>query len=91
MVRGKNVIEFEMFFSSDQIDFEKPVVVTFQSIQDQNNKLVPGEKFVAFNKKIKKDPSVLLRGFKEFRDRSLLFDAKINVLAQKNVQFASAP
>ena len=91
VVRGKNVIEFEMFFSSDQIDFEKPVVVTFQSIQDQKNKLVPGEKFVVFNKKIKKDSSVLLYGFKEFRDQSLLFDAKITVLAQKNIQFASAP
>jgi hypothetical protein len=66
------------------------VVVTFQSIQDQKNKLVPGEKFVVFNKKIKKDSSVLLHGFKEFRDQSLLFDAKITVLAQKNIQFASA-
>ena len=61
-------LEFELYLSSDRIDFEKPVVVTFQAIQDKGNKLAPGEKFVAFNKKVKKNTSVLLRSFKEFHD-----------------------
>jgi hypothetical protein len=90
MARGKNVIEFEIYLSSDNIDFKKPVVVTFQSIQDKGNKLAPGEKFIAFNQKVKKDSSVLLHGFKASRDQNLLFDAKITISTQKNVEFAAS-
>ena len=90
MVRGKNVIEFEIYLSSDHIDFKKPVVVTFQSIQDEGNKLTPGKKFVAFNQKVKKDSNLLLQGFKESRDQNLLFDARITISTQKNVEFAAS-
>ena len=89
MVRGKNVIEFEVYLSSDRVDFEKPVVVTFQTIQDKENKLVPGEKFIAFNQKVKKDAGVLLRGFKGSRDPNVFFDARITVSTQKTVEFAA--
>ena len=88
-VRGKNVIEFEVYLSSDRVDFEKPVVVTFQTIQDKGNKLTPGEKFVAFNQKVKKDAGVLLRGFKGSRDPNVFFDARITVSTQKTVEFAA--
>ena len=88
-VRGKNVIEFEVYLSSDRVDFEKPVVVTFQTIQDKGNKLTPGEKFVAFNQKVKKDVGVLLRGFKGARDPNVFFDARITVSTQKAVEFAA--
>ena len=88
-VRGKNVIEFEVYLSSDRVDFEKPVVVTFQTIQDKGNKLAPGEKFVAFNQKVKKDAGVLLRGFKGSRDPNIFFDARITVSTQKAVDFAA--
>ena len=88
-VRGKNVIEFEVYLSSDHVDFEKPVVVTFQTIQDKGNKLTPGEKFVAFNQKVKKDVGVLLRGFKGARDPNVFFDARITVSTQKTVEFAA--
>ena len=88
-VRGKNVIEFEVYLSSDHVDFEKPVVVTFQTIQDKGNKLTPGEKFVAFNQKVKKDVGVLLRGFKGARDPNVFFDARITVSTQKAVEFAA--
>ena len=88
-VRGKNVIEFEVYLSSDRVDFEKPVVVTFQTIQDKGNKLAPGEKFIAFNQKVKKDAGVLLRGFKGSRDPNVFFDAKITVSTQKTVEFAA--
>jgi len=89
MVRGKNIIEFEIYLSSNRIDFEKPVVVTFQAIQDEGNKLTPGEKFVAFNQKVKKDRGVLLQDFKESRDQNLFFDARITVSTQKTVEFAA--
>jgi len=91
MVRGKNVLEFEMHLSADRIDFTKPVVVIFQSIQESGKQYTPGEKFVVFNQKVEKDIGVLLRGFKEFRDPNFLFDSKITVSTKKDVQFAALP
>ena len=90
MVRGKNILEFELYLSSDHIDFEKPVIVTFQAIEDKGNKLVPGEKVVAFNKKVEKNTSVLLRSFKESRDANFLYDAKITISTQEAVRFAAS-
>ncbi|MDP6657214.1 MAG: hypothetical protein QF607_02525 [Nitrospinaceae bacterium] len=90
-VMGKNLIEFEMHLSSDRTDFDQPVVVTFQPIRDEGKLLVPGEKFVAFHRKVEKDLGVLLSGFKKFRDPDLLFDATIKVSAQKAVDFAVRP
>ncbi len=90
MVRGKNVLEFELYLSSDYIDFKKPVVVTFQAIQDKGGKLAPGEKFVAYNKKVEKNTSVLLRNFKEFHDEKFLYDAKITISTQNTVRFAAS-
>jgi hypothetical protein len=90
MVRGKNVLEFELYLSSDYIDFKKPVVVTFQAIQDKGGKLAPGEKFVAYNKKVEKNTSVLLRNFKEFHDEKFLYDAKIAISTQNTVRFAAS-
>jgi len=89
-VRGKNVLEFELYLSSDYIDFKKPVVVTFQAIQDKGDKLTPGEKFVAYNKKVEKNTSVLLRNFKEFHDEKFLYDAKITIFTQNTVRFAAS-
>lgn len=90
MVRGKNVLEFELYLSSDYIDFKKPVVVTFQAIQDKGGKLAPGEKFVAYNKKVEKNTSVLLRNFKEFHDEKFLYDAKITISTQNMVRVAAS-
>ena len=90
MVRGKNVLEFELYLSSDHIDFKKPVVVTFQAIQDRGDKLTPGEKFVAYNKKVEKNTSVLLRSFKEFHDENFFYDAKITISTQNTVRFAAS-
>ena len=67
------------------------MVVTFQAIKHKGKQRTPGEKFVSFHKKVEKDTSVLLRGFKEFRDQSLFFDAKITVSAQKTGEFAASP
>ena len=90
MVRGKNVLEFELYLSSGHIDFKKPVVVTFQAIQDRGDKLTPGEKFVAYNKKVEKNTSVLLRSFKEFHDENFFYDAKITISTQNTVRFAAS-
>ena len=90
MVRGKNVLEFELYLSSDYIDFTKPVVVTFQAIQDKGDKLAPGEKFVAYNKKVEKNTSVLLRSFKGFHDENFFYDAKITISTQNTVRFAAS-
>mgnify|MGYP003952466587 CR=1 FL=1 len=88
---GKNVLEFEIYLSSDRVDFNKPVVVTFRTIQDKGSKLTPGEKFVAFNRKVEKDIGILLRGFKEFRDPNLFFDARVTISTQNAVKFAELP
>ncbi|MCL0045088.1 hypothetical protein M1N16_02535 [Nitrospinaceae bacterium] len=90
MVRGKNVLEFELYLSSDYIDFNKPVVVTFQDIQDKGDKLAPGEKFVAYNKKVEKNMRVLLRSFKGFHDENFFYDAKITISTQNLVRFAAS-
>jgi len=90
IVRGKNVLEFELYLSSNHIDFKKPVVVTFQAIQDRGDKLTPGEKFVAYNKKVEKNTSVLLRSFKEFHDENFFYDAKITISTQNTVRFAAS-
>jgi hypothetical protein len=90
MVRGKNVLEFELYLSSDYIDFNKPVVVTFQDIQNKGDKLAPGEKFVAYNKKVEKNIRVLLRSFKGFHDENFFYDAKITISTQNLVRFAAS-
>ena len=90
IVKGKNVLEFELYLSSNYIDFKKPVVVTFQAIQDRGDKLAPGEKFVAHNKKVKKNTTVLLRSFKEFHDENFFYDAKITISTQNTVRFAAS-
>ena len=66
-------------------------VEQYVSLAERLNRLVPGEKLVSFNQKVKKNIAVLLRGFKAHRDPGLLFDAKVNVSTQKTVDFASLP
>ncbi|MCH8158062.1 MAG: hypothetical protein IID18_10005 [Nitrospinae bacterium] len=88
---GKNVLEIEMYLSTDRVDFDQPVIVTFQEILDQGKQLIPGEKIVAFHQKVEKNMAVLLGGFKKFRDPDFLFDAKITISTQKAVDFAALP
>jgi hypothetical protein len=90
-VMGKNVLEFEMYLSSDRIDFKKPLVVTFQVIKGEGKQFIPGEKFVAFHQIIKHDVGIILQEFKEFLDPGFLFDSKITVSTEKTVEFATLP
>ncbi|MBT5472231.1 MAG: hypothetical protein HOK41_16630 [Nitrospina sp.] len=81
-VMGENLVEYDLFFNTETVDFEKIVTITTQKIQNQNNKLVAGEKKISYQNKIKKDLAVLLYGFKRFRDPHRLYDAKVNILLE---------
>lgn len=41
---GENLVEYDLFFNTETVDFDKTVIITTQKIQNQNNKLVAGEK-----------------------------------------------
>jgi len=81
-VMGENIVEYDLFFNTETVDFSKPVTITTQMIQNQKNKLVPGEKKISYKNKIKKDLGVLLYGYKNLRDANRLYDAKVNILLQ---------
>lgn len=87
-VMGENIVEYDLFFNTETVDFSKTVTITTQKIQNQNNKLVPGEKKISYQNKVKKDLAVLLYGYKQLRDPNRLFDAKVNILLETTlVQF----
>ena len=81
-VMGENLIEYDLFFNTETVDFDKPVIITTQKIQNQNNKLVAGEKKISYKNKLKKDIAVLLYGYKNFRDPHRLYDAMVNILLE---------
>ena len=81
-VMGENLVEYDLFFNTETVDFDKIVVITTQKIQNQNNKLVAGEKKISYQNKLKKDLAVLLYGYKQFRDPYRLYDAKVNILLE---------
>ena len=77
---GENLVEYDLFFNTETVDFDKKVVITTQKIQNQNNELVAGEKKISYQNKLKKDLAVLLYGYKKLRDPYRLYDAKVNIL-----------
>ena len=81
-VMGENIVEYDLFFNTDTVDFDKTVTITTQKIQNQNNKLVAGEKKISYQNKIKKDLAVLLYGYKRFRDPHRFYDARVNILLE---------
>ncbi len=90
-IMGQNLEKYEVYLSEEMIDFEKPVRVSTQKIETIEGKLVPGEKFVNFHKKVERDLEVLLSSYKQRRDPYLLYDAKISVALEKDVILASRP
>jgi predicted esterase len=82
-VMGKNLVEFELFFNTDMVDFDAPVRVFTQKLREEGGKIVTGQKQEGFNAKLVKDLEVLLRDFKQNRDPSMLFDAKITISLDK--------
>ena len=79
---GENLVEYDLFLNTETVDFSKTVTITTQKIQNQNNKLVPGEKKISYQKKVKKDLAVLLHGYKQLRDPNRLYDARVNILLE---------
>ena len=79
---GENLVEYDLFFNTETVDFDKTVVITTQKIQNQNNKLVAGEKKISYQNKLKKDLAVLLYGYKQLHDPYRLYDAKVNILLE---------
>jgi predicted esterase/predicted small lipoprotein YifL len=82
-VMGKNLVEFELFFNTDMVDFDAPVRVFTQKLREEGGKIVTEQKQEGFNNKLVKDLEVLLRDFKQNRDPSMLFDAKITISLDK--------
>ena len=84
-VMGQHIIEYDLYFNTETVDFDKPVTVTTQKIQVQGNKLVPGEKKTSYKKKVEKDLAILLYGYKNFRDPNRLFDARVSILLESTL------
>ena len=82
-VTGKNLLEFELFFNTEMIDFDAPVRIVTQKLREENGRIVTDEKQERFNDKIEKDLEILLRDFKQNRDPSMLFDGKITLSLEK--------
>ena len=87
-VMGKNLIDYEIYLSSEMIDFSKSVTVLNREIIDEGKGLVPGESTVGFNGMVRKDLGVLLRSYKRRRDPDLIFDAVLPISLKPTTQIA---
>jgi len=90
-VVGKNLLEMELYLDADHVDFEQPVMVTFQEMKELKGKVITVQKLVKYHGKVTRDTSVLLREFKLRRDPEQLYDAKIKVVLEEGSQFAMKP
>jgi predicted esterase len=90
-VIGKNLLEMELYLDADRVDFEQPVMVTFQEMKELEGKVITDQKLVKYHGKVAKDTALLLREFKLRRDPEQLYDAKITVVLEKGSQFAMKP
>ena len=88
-VMGQHIIEYELYFNSETIDFDKPVTITTQKLQVHGSTLIPGEKKTIYKKKVEKDLAVLLYGYKNFRDTNRLYDAKVSILLESTLAHSS--
>ncbi len=88
---GKNLLEMELYLDADRVNFEQPVMVTFQEMKELNGKVITGQKLVKYHGKVSRDTELLLREFKLRRDPEQLYDAKITVVLEEGSQFAMKP
>lgn len=88
---GKNLLEMELYLDADRVDFDQPVMVTFQEMKELEGKFITGQKLVKYHGKVTKDTALLLWEFKLRRDPEQLYDAKITVVLEKGSQFAMKP
>ena len=90
-VMGKNLVEMELYLDADRVNFDQPVMVTFQEMKELRGKVITGQKLVKFHGKVIRDTALLLREFKLRRDPEQLYDAKITVVLEEGSQFAMKP
>jgi predicted esterase len=90
-IMGKNLLEIELYLDADRVDFEQPVLVTFQEMKELKGKVIIEQKLVKYHGKVTRDTALLLREFKLRRDPEQLYDAKITVVLEKGSQFAMKP
>jgi len=90
-IMGKNLLEMDLYLDADRVDFEQPVMVTFQEMKELEGKFTTGQKLVKYHGKVIKDTALLLREFKLRRDPEQLYDAKITVVLVMGSQFAMKP
>jgi predicted esterase len=88
---GKNLLEMELYLDANRVDFEQPVMVTFQEMKELNGKFITVQKLVKYHGKAIRNTALLLREFKLRRDPEQLYDAKISVVLEKGSQFAMKP
>ena len=85
---GQNLLEYEIYLNSDQVDFDQPITVTSQQLLAKDSKLVTGDQAVSFFGKVDKDMTVLLQEYKARRDPYLLYDAKVKITFEKEIETA---
>ncbi|OGW18035.1 MAG: hypothetical protein A3K09_03295 [Nitrospinae bacterium RIFCSPLOWO2_12_FULL_47_7] len=85
---GQNLLEYELYLNTEMLDFDNPVRVVSQKLFTKGEKLVSGDKEVSFFEKIKRDRSVLLQEYKIRRDPHMLYDAKIKVSMENEIETA---
>ncbi len=90
-IQGKNLLEHEMLLSAEQVDFSKPIRVTFIEIVQKGDKLVTVPKGVSFEGRVKPDIGTLLRSYKSRRDPNLLHEAVVTISVEEKVQIAAIP
>jgi len=90
-VMGKNLLEMELYLDADRVDFDQPVMVTFQEMKEVEGKFITEQKLVKHHGKVIKDTTLLLREFKLRRDPEQLYDAKIIIVLEESSKFAMKP
>ena len=90
-IMGKNLLEMELYLDADRVNFEQPVMVTYQEMKELEGKFITEQKLVKFHGKVTPDTAVLLREFKLRRDPEQLYDAKITIVLEASSQFAMKP
>ena len=90
-IMGKNLLEMELYLDANRVNFEEPVMVTFQEMKEVKGKFITEQKLVKYHGKVTRDTAVLLREFKLRRDPEQLYDAKITVVLEEGSQFAMKP
>ena len=90
-LQGKNLLEFELRLHEDLIDYAKPVLVTYEAIEEENGRWITRSRRVVFEGRVKPDLEVVLRGFKQRRDPELIYETLLPISVEEPTQIASRP